>query len=123
MSKEKWIQENLAEGEIYAGIVLGEKDARDYHLVLLPGADDKTLTWDEAMAAAKDAGGSLPTRREQALLFANAKAHFKAAWYWSSEEYAPGSRNAWLQFFNGGNQSSNDKGYAGRARAVRRLEI
>jgi hypothetical protein len=35
-------------------------------------------------------------------------------------QYAPGSRNAWNQNFNNGNQNNNDKGYAGRARAVRR---
>jgi hypothetical protein len=43
--------------------------------------------------------------------------------HWSSSQYAPGSRYAWSQDFSHGNQLNNVKGYAGRARAVRRFKI
>ena len=123
MSKEQFLKENLRDGEIYAGLILGENGAPDHHVFLLSWNPKERMKWSAAMKAAKKTGGSLPTRREQSLLFANAKAHFEATWYWSCEEYAPGSRYAWGQYFVNGSQNANDKDYAGRARAVRRLYI
>jgi hypothetical protein len=123
MSKKKWIAENLKDGEQYAGLVLGKDGTPDYHLVLLPSRDNKKLTWDQAMKAAKAEGGDLPTRREQSLLFANLKEQFQPAWYWSGEQYAAYPSLAWSQDFNGGGQSYVRKSYEGRARAVRRIAI
>jgi hypothetical protein len=87
--------------------------------VLLPG-DGDDMTWADAGAWATQAGGALPTRQEQALLFANCKAQFQPTWYWSGEPHENGSY-AWFQVFNDGGQGFSHKGLTCRARAVRRL--
>ena len=116
----------LAPGEHYAGIVLGKDGEASHHLVLLPGqADD--ITWENAMDWAGKQGGefvaSLPTRREQALLYANLKEEFEERAYWSCEAHESESGWAWDQTFGHGNQDSYYRGYELRARAVRRLVI
>lgn len=112
----------LAAGERYAGIVLGDDGKPLHHLILLPGeADD--IEWAEAGDWAQNAGGALPTRQEQALLYANLKGQFQAAAYWSSEQPASNSDYAWYQSFSHGHQYDNYKGAEVRARAVRRLVI
>ena len=111
----------LAEGETYAGLILNEDGSPSHHLILLPG--DKSLTWEKAKAFAEKAGGELPTRQEQALLFANCKKQFKADWYWSGEAYASASGYAWCQTFGTGSQTSRYISFQLRARAVRRLPI
>lgn len=108
----------LAEGETYAGLILNEDGTPSHHLVLLPGETE--ATWADAKAWAKEAGGDLPTRREQSLLFANAKAAFKARWYWSSEKHESGS-GAWIQDFGDGSQYTGHVASSYCARAVRRL--
>ena len=73
----------LKPGELYAGVMLDDDGRRlSHHLVLLPQRANE-LTWDQAVEWAESAGGELPTRREQSLLFANLKQHFEKAWYWS----------------------------------------
>lgn len=108
----------LAEGETYAGLILNEDGTPSHHLVLLPGEIE--ATWTDAKSWAAKAGGELPTRREQSLLFANAKAGFKARWYWSSEKHENGS-GAWIQYFDYGGQYTTHVDNYGCARAVRRL--
>lgn len=111
----------LNEGEHYAGIAL--KDGTpSHHLILLPGDLDDT-TWAKAEAWAKEQGGELPTRQEQALLFANAKQQFKSDWYWSCETPASDADGAWGQDFDDGGQGYDRKDSRSRARAVRRLPI
>jgi hypothetical protein len=110
----------LKEGEHYAGLILNTDGTPSHHLVLLPAAD-KRMAWQAAVEYAKDQGGVLPTRAEQALLYANLKAQFQPAWYWSSEEYDGDGSYAWSQNFNYGGQYCNRKSYEGRARAVRRF--
>ena len=117
---------NLAPGEHYAGIVLGKDGEPSYHLVLLPGqADD--ITWDKAMEWAGKQGGeyvaSLPTRREQALLYANLKEEFEERAYWSCEAHESESGWAWYQNFTYGYQGITNRSNELRARAVRRLII
>ncbi len=114
---------DLAPGEHYAGIVLGKDGEASYHLVLLPHTPDDRLTWNAAVEWAKTAGGDLPTRREQSLLFANLKEEFEGDWYWSGEQRAAYSHSAWGQGFNRGDQYCYNKSYEGRPRAVRRLAI
>lgn len=109
-------------GEYYAGITIKDNKI-SHHLILLPGDNDKKMTWQAAMDAAKEAGGDLPTRSEQALLFANLKSQFEAAWYWSNEQYAPTPDSAWIQVFVIGYQDYLGKSYSARARAVRRISI
>ncbi|MGO4379669.1 DUF1566 domain-containing protein [Pseudoduganella sp. RAF19] len=109
-------------GGIYAGIIRGVNGAPDQHLILLDG-DEGRFDWNEAIARAASLGGELPTRREQALLFANLPEHFQQAWYWSGEQHADYSDYAWDQYFDDGYQDNGHSSYAGRARAVRRLPI
>lgn len=112
----------LAPGERYAGIVLDGAGEPKHHLVLLPG-DAESITWPDALEWAKKAGGELPTRQEQALLFANLKGEFQATWYWSSQAHETDGSYAWGQGFGNGNQGSSRKSYEARARAVRRFAV
>ncbi|HDR9029930.1 TPA: DUF1566 domain-containing protein [Burkholderia vietnamiensis] len=110
----------LAPGERYAGLVLGENGDADYHLILLPGEAEE-IEWAEAGEWAEEQGGTLPTRREQSLLFANLKSEFQPAWYWSNQQHESNSGWAWCQGFLDGDQYGDDKSAALRARAVRRF--
>lgn len=121
--KQQWIADNLKPNESYAGLLLGIAGAPDQHIILLPGEAEK-VNWQAAVKWAKKAGGELPTRREQRVLFANVQAEFKQAWYWSGEQHAGHySDCAWLQNFGNGLQVNYRKSFVGRARAVRRLPI
>lgn len=112
----------LRQGEEYAGIVLGKENEPSYHLILLPDEAEK-INWANALKWAASVGGYLPSRRDQAMLYANLKEQFKEAWYWSSEQYAENADYAWVQYFLNGNQGSYLKDGEWRARAVRRLVI
>jgi len=122
MSKAQFIKENLKKGELLAGLILGKNGDPDYHLVLLPG-QAADVNHKDATTWAKKAGGELPTRREQSLLFANLKEEFEQRAYWSSELYEPDSGYAWYQYFFSGYQRYFYRYYGLRARAVRRLFI
>ena len=98
MSKEQWMKENLKDNEHYAGIMLGKGGEPDHHLILLPG-ETESVNFEGAEKFAVKAGGELPTRREQSLLFANLKEQFKPNWYWSGEQHAAYSDYAWYQKF------------------------
>ena len=107
---------------IYAGVARGYNDELDGILEVLEEAP-KAMAWDDAKKWAAEAGGRLPTRKEQALLFANVPELFKEEAYWSSEPYAGNESSAWSQYFDLGSQGSLRKGGKLRARAVRRLPI
>lgn len=111
----------LAEGEVYVGAI-GDKSGDFYHVVLLPG-DNDDATFDEQQAWAKSIGGDLPTRVEQAMLWAGFRDLFQKDWYWSNETHHRESGWAWYQYFGNGGQDSYDKDLRCRARAVRRLSI
>jgi hypothetical protein len=115
-------QIDLKPGEHYAGIILGDDGKPSHHLILLPG-DVDDVTWAQAKEFAEKAGGELPTRREQALLFANLKDQFEDRYYWSSEQHASYDGCAWYQYFVYGYQNYDSKSAEVRARAVRRLTI
>lgn len=110
----------LAPGEHYAGIAFIGK-VPSHHLVLLPG--DKALPWEKAKEWAKEQDGELPTRSEQALLYANVKDEFEGDWYWSSEQLASVPSYAWMQDFSNGGQTYGHTSFKHRARAVRRVPI
>jgi hypothetical protein len=114
----------LSSGEHYAGIVLGKDGEASYHLILLDGSKE-SINWKDAGEWAASIGGTLPNRREQALLYANLKEQFDGAWYWSSEQLASLSGYAWIQHFFDGYQGLDNSRKNGtcRARAVRRLAI
>ena len=119
--KAIYLADNLKADEVYAGLILGQNGQPDYHLILLPG--DIDADWKQAKTFAKKAGGELPTRREQSLLFANCKDHFKRTWYWSGEPSASDASSAWYQSFYYGSQDLDPINFQLRARAVRRLPI
>ena len=111
----------LQAGEIYAGLVLdAASGGPSHHLILLPG-EAVDVTWQQAKDWAASARGELPTRQEQALLYANVKREFQPRWYWSGEQYS--DSGAWGQSFGNGNQSGGSKSYEGRARAVRTIQL
>jgi hypothetical protein len=109
-------------GERYAGMLLDDDGSPSHHLVLLPGESEE-VTWTDACTWATKAGGELPTRREQSLLFANLKSEFKAAWYWSGESHEGNGSYAWTQDFLIGSQNYDYKSHEGRARSVRRVTV
>ena len=116
---------DLNHGEHYAGLIVGKDGEPSYYLVLLPGeAEEVTFAHAKEWAAqqGEEYEASLPTRREQALLYTNLNEEFKPAWYWSGEDDASAGW-AWFQTFITGNQGSNLQGTQLRARAVRRLPI
>lgn len=109
------------DGGTVMGVMAGQDGAPDYLLVLLTEAPE-AMPWQKAIDWAKSAGGELPTRREQSVLFGNRRdGQFKAAWYWSSEPYAGDERYAWIQDFYYGDQYGTHKGSLNRAVAVRRV--
>ncbi len=120
--KAQWLRDNLKPGEVYAGLILGQDGAPDHHLIVIPGEAEK-VTFAEAQKWARKQGGDLPTRREQRVLFANAKEAFTPEWYWSGEINASVARYAWFQDFTFGSQSGGHVYDHCRARAVRRLII
>lgn len=108
----------LKDGEKYAGLIL--VDGKPSHQVVLLDGDVR-MVWEEALAWAAEQCGDLPSREEQALLYANLKAEFKPDWYWSNTQYSRGS--AYGQTFEHGTQDIGGKSSRLRARAVRRLPI
>ena len=112
----------LNDGEHYAGIIVGKDGASSRHLILLPG-EAEDLNWEKAKEWATEQGGHLPTRREQAMLYANLPEQFKPEWYWSCEQHAATSGYAWMQHFGYGSQDGGRELLDYRARAVRRLVI
>jgi len=116
-AKNEFLKSLLKDGEEYGGLLLGKNGEPDQHIVLLPG-EAQAVNWDDAKKFAADVGGELPTRREQALLFANLPEHFQKDWYWSGEQRGSGS--AWTQSFGYGDQYWYLTLIKCRARAVRR---
>ena len=108
----------LGAGEHYAGLALDADGKPSHHLVLL--ADTFNGPWDAAVAKALELGGYLPSRLEQALLFANLKSQFEESYHWSAEQHAGYSDYAWMQNFGNGNQNNDNKSNSRHARFVRR---
>lgn len=109
---------------LYAGIARGYGAEPDGILELLEAKPEERLTWDEATKWADSVGGRLPTRKEQALLFANVPEQFETDYYyWSCEQHESNDDYAWLQTFSYGYQLFNVKGNKHLARAVRRVSL
>jgi hypothetical protein len=111
----------LAAGEHYAGAVLNAGGQHMHHLVLMAAKAAQNMSWQAAMEWAEAEGGALPTRQEQALLFANCKPHLQPHWHWSCEEHESDASFAWLCGFGYGGQGDTHKSYEGGAVAVRRI--
>lgn len=110
----------LRPGEHYAGAVLDEAGRVLHHLVLLAGKGEE-LELEQAKKWAADAGGELPTRQEQALLFANCRPHLATEWHWSSEAHETNSSWTWGCDFYYGLHTSNRSSAELSAVAVRRI--
>ena len=111
----------LADGELYVGAI-GDTAGNLHHVILLPG-DNDDATHEAQLEWAKSIGGDLPTRTEQAMLWANHRDQFKKDWYWSNEIHHSESGWAWCQYFDSGGQNGGYRSSELRARAVRRLPI
>ena len=109
------------EGEQYAGAIINP-DGSGHHVILLPGDKDDG-NWQDAMDWAKQQGGDLPDRIEQALLFSKSRDQFQKDVYWSNTTHEREAEWAWCQGFTNGRQGSTGKSIELRARAVRRLPI
>ena len=111
----------LADGEIYVGTI-GDALGNLHHVILLPG-DNDDATHEAQIEWAKSIGGDLPSRIEQAMLWANHRDLFQKDWYWSNETHHAESGWAWNQNFLNGIQYYDTRNTELRARAVRRLPI
>lgn len=111
----------IADGETYIGAIINA-EGTGHHIILLPG-DNDDAQWAAARDWAASIGGELPSRIEQALLYANHKDQFKREWYWSSEQHAAYTDHAWYQNFSYGYQNYSDTYDELRCRAVRRVPI
>jgi hypothetical protein len=112
----------LTHGETYSGVLLGKDMAASHHLILIGDAAEN-INWVYAQAWALTVGGELPTRREQALLYANLKEEFKLNYYWSCEQHATESGYAWTRHFGHCGEGDISKSYQRQARAVRRIPV
>ncbi|MGK5074009.1 hypothetical protein [Janthinobacterium sp. ZB1P44] len=113
----------LRQGERYAGLILGKDGAPDYHLVLQPDECELEYhSWQAASDWAASLGHSLPSRREQTLLYATLKEAFRPNWHWSSE---PGDieDEAWCKDFDTGVAYQTLREFDGYALCVRRVLV
>jgi hypothetical protein len=109
---------------IYAGVARGYNGEPDGILEVLDEAP-KSMPWADAVKYAEGLGegARLPTRKEQALCFANVPELFKEETYWSGEQHAGDSGYAWYQYFSNGLQDWNNEVIKLRVRAVRRVPL
>lgn len=115
------VEIELQPGERYAGPVLDADGKLLHHLVLMAQRPAGKLNWQAAMDWAATVVGALPTRQEQALLYANCKPHLDPLWHWSCETHEDDASFAWYCYFSFGDQSSYRKSCEGSAVAVRRV--
>jgi len=111
----------LSSGERYLCSIT-RPNGETCHTILLP-TDFAADNWANQMERAKAAGGDLPNRVEQALLFECMPEEFKEEAYWSNTQHSSYSDYAWYQNFDYGYQSYTHKGNKLRARFVRRSVI
>lgn len=111
----------LNDGETYVGLI-GDAQGNRHHVILLPG-DSDPASWAEQMRWANSIGGHLPTRIEQAMLWANHRDQFKQDWYWSCKGPSSESCWHWFQTFGDGYQHGTGPNHKLRARAVRRVPV
>ena len=113
----------IADGEIHVATIQIAGQA-PYHLILLPDHPEDEMTHQAATEWAATVGGDLPSRHEQALLFAHQRDQFDRDGYWSNTIHESASDYAWYyawcQYFGNGYQDYHSRHDERRARAVRR---
>lgn len=82
------------------------------------GSGDNPSTYLPSYAYAPDTPAQTSV---EAFQEGNAEA-LDPVWHWTSTQFAGLASRAWGQYFGGGIQDDNGKGYKGRVRAVRRFE-
>ena len=117
--KERTIK--LHPGEHYAGAVLDAEGNHMHDLILLPQRHGERVNWKAALEWAEEVGGALPTRQEQALIFANCKPHLEGVYHWSCEEHKVNDSYAWACSFDNCYQGNYHKSTELSAVAVRRV--
>jgi hypothetical protein len=115
----------LANGEVYAGLVVSEEGFPQYHLILTQG-EIFCCTWQTANEWVQSKGISLPTGKEFYILQANLKNHFKSSGgsdlcYWASDECNATKHR--FHSFREGFQVDALNNYGMNARGVRRLAV
>lgn len=110
------------EGGTFAGLTT-LPDGTHHAVVLLADKPGGRLTWAQATEWAGSLNARLPSRSMAALLFANVRSAFEEAWHWTSEAHELDGAYAWGQIFSNGYQDVLHKSYAGRARAVRLIQL
>lgn len=121
-AKQVFLNSILKNGERYAGILLGENDEIDFHIILLP-LQISRVSWQEATDFALNAGGSLPTKRELSLIIANLKDALPSIEDWSCEKHIYHNDFAWCQCAETGSQFYEHQKLRKRARVIRRLPV
>jgi len=116
------------QGGIYAGVARGRDGDGDYHLILATVAPTDDVEWQAALDRATEISAdghsdfSVPSRFESALLYANLQDKLEqSCWHWTSTQYS--EDYAWIQDFDHGSQSYDDKSSERRCRFVRRLPL
>ncbi len=112
----------------FQGVITG-KDGTHFAVVLLNAKPEGRMDWRHAKEWAESIGGQLPTRPVAALLYANAKSHFEATWYWTGDtlEADTGDEDdasyAWYCHFSYGSQNGDRQSAEGAAVAVRLIPL
>ena len=112
----------------FQGVITG-KDGTHFAVVLLNAKPEGRMDWRHAKEWAESIGGQLPTRPVAALLYANAKSHFEATWYWTEDTLDADTGDeddasfAWGCYFDNGLQSNTHKSAEGAAVAVRLIPL
>lgn len=113
----------LGIGERYAGAVLDADGRYVYDLVLMPARPSERMSWSGALAWAKEVGGMLPTRQEQALLFAHCRSHLEDGYHWSCDKYERDNAFAWRCYLSQGLLDYTVQSIGCSAVAVRRVVL
>ena len=105
------------QGERYLSSII-ELSGRVRHIFLMAG--DEKKNWNDGMEWAKELGGDLPDRIEQAMFHTFMPEEFQKEAYWSNTQHAGNSNYSWCQYFYDGGQDDYYKKDELRVRPVRR---
>ncbi|MFA5170395.1 MAG: hypothetical protein WC426_02435 [Sulfuriferula sp.] len=112
---------------IYAGISLSITDDSLVHLILWPDFPGKGLPYNKAIkfadAVNPDMASHIPTRHQSITLFDRLQDQFDNDYYHWTLTKTKGDNAAFIQLFDGGNQSSRLLSAECRVRAVSEIPL